>query len=587
MKSPGKYFAHWRANLILIFLVFFGLVLITKLFFIQIKDYKYWKALAQGQQIFFDEIEGERGGIFLENSEDEVKLIPLAINKKWEFVFVSPQEISNKGGDLQEVAKRLSQILKEEENSILEKIKKGEEEESLYVFLKNKLSPEEVDLLKKENLPGVHLGEETVRYYPQEEFASQVIGFLGGGKKGQYGIEGYFDEVLRGSSGIQGGERSAWGYLIGFNNFPIEKGSDLVLTLDYNIQFMAEKLLKEAKENLDIEGGQIIVGDPRDGKILAMADFPIFNPNQYTKESNLAVFKNSSIQNIFEPGSVFKPITMIAGLDTKKITPQTKYIDEGIIKIGGYTIYNYGQRTWGEQTMSEVLEKSINSGAVFVERQIGHQTFLNYLEKFGFFEPTGITLQGEVYSNNVNFKQGYEINFATASFGQGIEITPLQLFRAIAAIANGGRMVKPYIIKKIIKNGEEIMTQPEVSQNPIVSQEAINQLTAMMVNVVEKGYGKRAKVPGYYIAGKTGTAQIPFGALGIDRSGYSDKTWQTFVGFAPAFNPQFVILVKLDNPKARTAEYSAAPIFGQLAKYIINLWQIPPDQSLEEKVEEK
>lgn len=587
MKSPGKYFAHWRANLILIFLVFFGLVLITKLFFIQIKDYKYWKALAQGQQIFFDEIEGERGGIFLENSEDEVKLIPLAINKKWEFVFVSPQEISNKGGDLQEVAKRLSQILKEEENSILEKIKKGEEEESLYVFLKNKLSPEEVDLLKKENLPGVHLGEETVRYYPQEEFASQVIGFLGGGKKGQYGIEGYFDEVLRGSSGIQGGERSAWGYLIGFNNFPIEKGSDLVLTLDYNIQFMAEKLLKEAKENLDIEGGQIIVGDPRDGKILAMADFPIFNPNQYTKESNLAVFKNSSIQNIFEPGSVFKPITMIAGLDTKKITPQTKYIDEGIIKIGGYTIYNYGQRTWGEQTMSEVLEKSINSGAVFVERQIGHQTFLNYLEKFGFFEPTGITLQGEVYSNNVNFKQGYEINFATASFGQGIEITPLQLFRAIAAIANGGRMVKPYIIKKIIKNGEEIITQPEVSQNPIVSQEAINQLTAMMVNVVEKGYGKRAKVPGYYIAGKTGTAQIPFGALGIDRSGYSDKTWQTFVGFAPAFNPQFVILVKLDNPKARTAEYSAAPIFGQLVKYIINLWQIPPDQSLEEKVEEK
>ena len=576
----------WRINLVLFFLTSFGLLLMAKLFLIQVRDYDYWKALAQGQQIFFAETEGERGGIFLENQTDGFKLIPLAINKDWEFVFVSPREILKEGGDFGGVARELGRILKEDENAISEKIEKGEEEERLHVLIKNKLSEEEVNLLKEAKLPGVHLERESVRYYPQEEFASQVIGFLGGDKNGQYGIEGHFNDILQGKTGVRGGEKSAWGYFFQTGSSSIEKGTDLVLTLDYNIQFMAEQLLKEAKESLDIEGGQIIVGDPRDGKILAMADFPSFDPNHYTKESDLAIFKNSSVQKIFEPGSVFKPITMVAGLDTKKITPQTKYIDEGIVKIGGYKILNYGQRTWGERTMSEVLEKSINTGAVFVERQVGHQTFLNYLEKFGFFEPTGITLQGEVYSSNLNFKKGYEINFATASFGQGIEITPLQLFRAFSALANGGKSTKPYIVKKNIKNGEEILTQPEISQNPIASREAIDQLTAMMVNVVEEGYGKAAKVPGYYVAGKTGTAQVPFTSLGIEKSGYSDKTWQTFIGFAPAFNPKFVILVKLDNPKARTAEYSAAPIFGKLARYIIDLQKIPPDR-IEEGVEEK
>jgi cell division protein FtsI/penicillin-binding protein 2 len=573
----------WRINLIAIFLTLFSFILITKLFFIQIKDHNYWKALAQGQQKVFDDVEGERGRIFLENQKGEIKLLPLAVDKDWELVFVSPKEIIKKGGNFEEVSQNLSQILKEDKEVILKKIEDGDKKDSFYVLIKNKLTPEQVRELKNKNLPGVFIEKETLRYYPQEEFACHVIGFVGGDKKGQYGIEGYYDEFLRGSRGIQEGDKSAWGYFIRIVSSPAEKGSDLVLTLDYNIQSMAELLLKEAKKNLDFESGQIIVADPQDGKILAMAEFPTFNPNQYTKESNLDIFKNSSVQKIFEPGSVFKVITMVAGLDAKVITPQTKYIDEGVIKIGGYRIYNYGQRAYGEKTMTEVLEKSINTGAVFVERKLGHQTFLHYIEKFGFFEPTGITLQGEVFSNNINFKKGYETNFATASFGQGIEITPIQLVRAFMAIANGGKLVKPYIIKKIIKDGKEIIYRPQIPSETVVSPEAINQVTAMMVNVVENGYGKAAKVPGYYIAGKTGTAQVSFSSLGIKKAGYSEKTIQSFIGFAPAFNPRFVILVKLDNPKARTAEYSAAPIFGKLAKYIIDLWQIPPDYDLEEK----
>jgi len=213
--------------------------------------------------------------------------------------------------------------------------------------------------------------------------------------------------------------------------------------------------------------------------------------------------------------------------------------------------------------MTEVLEKSINTGAVFAKNQIENSTFLNYIQNFGFFEKTGIDLP-EVFSENRELKNGREVNFATASFGQGIAITPIQLLRAYCAIANGGKLITPYLVENFHK---------EENPRKILSQRTISQLTSMLVSVVENGFGKRAKISGYYIAGKTGTALQPkFG-----EKGYSEKTWQTFVGFFPAYNPKIVILVKLDNPKVKTAEYSAVPIFHDLADYIIRLYQIPPD----------
>ena len=221
--------------------------------------------------------------------------------------------------------------------------------------------------------------------------------------------------------------------------------------------------------------------------------------------------------------------------------------------------------------MTNVLEKSINTGAVFAETQLGEALFLNYIEKFGFFEKTGIDLP-EIYSENRVIKNGREINFATASFGQGIEMTPMQLARAYCAIANGGKLIKPYLAEKILENGTLLNEiEPEISSS-IISSKTSRQLTAMLVSVVENGFAKSAKIPGYYIAGKTGTAQVAEGGV------YSpDKSIQTFVGFAPAFDPKFLILIKLDNPETKTAEYSAVPIFHALSEYIIHYWQIPPD----------
>jgi len=549
---------NWRVNLILVFIFLWNCLTIGRLIYLQIIERDYWRALAQGQQKFFTQIQSKRGEIFFQSG------VPLAINRNFDLVYLSPKEIEKP----EEMAKSLSETLNLNENLILEKITG---KDSFYELIKNKLTEEEVSNLKKLNLPGLYLGQETLRYYPQEFLASQVIGFLGGNGTGQYGIEGYYDQELRGKSGFEEGQWGPWGLLIKKAEAEAQKGSDVILTLDYNIQFLAEKLLEKAKENLDIEEGQIIVVDPNSGKILALANFPNFNPNQYSELKNLEIFQNSAIQKIFEPGSIFKPVTMAGALEEEKITPSTTYIDQGFVKIGGHTIYNYDYKVWGEQTMTQVLENSINTGAIFVEKELGHHLFLKYLEKFGIFEPTGIDLQGEVFSENREFRKGYEINFATASFGQGIEMTPIQVVRAFSVIANGGKLITPYLVEKIITDGREIKAQQ------VISPKTASQLTAMLVSSVENGYAKRAKIPGYYIAGKTGTSQIPFSSLGINKLGYSDKTWQTFVGFAPAYDPKFLILVKLDNPKAKAAGFSTTLIARDLMKYIIDYYQIPPN----------
>jgi len=533
----------WRTNLVFFLIILFSLAILWRLFFIQVLNNDFYKALAQGLISPLNETQTERGEIFLKNGE------PLAINKNWPLVFASPPKVA----EAEETAKTLSQILNLPEDSILEKLKK----DTIYLPIKNKLTQEEAEQIKKLNLAGIYLTEERLRYYPQETLASQLIGFLDKNNQGQYGLEEYYDQILRGTS----------------------QGQDLILTLDYNIQFRAEKLLEKAKENLDIENGQIIILDPNSGEMLALANFPNFNPNQYqeyAQKGDLGIFKNKATKDFFEPGSVFKPITFAAALQEEKITPQTTYLDKGEVKIGGYTIYNYDNRVYGEQTMTNVLEKSINTGAVFVEKLLPHHIFLNYIAKFGVFEPTGIDLP-ESFSENKEFKKGYEINFTTASFGQGIEMTAIQLARAYSAIANGGRLITPYLVERA--SPSQVFEKNLGGQ--VISQKTASQLTAMLVSVVENGFAKAARIPGYYIAGKTGTAQISFSALGIDKPGYSEKTIQTFVGFAPAFNPQFLILVKLDNPKTKTAEYSAVPIFHDLAEYIIHQYQIPPDYELD------
>jgi cell division protein FtsI/penicillin-binding protein 2 len=532
---------QWRINLILVFIFLFGGLIVSKLFLIQVMQDDYYRALAKGQALYNleEEVENPRGEIFFKNGE------PLAVNVEWPLVSLSLSEIEDKEG----TAEKLAIVLEKESKDVLEKL----QADDLYIILEKRISKEQADEIKSLDLKGVYLQKEVGRYYPQEDLAAQLAGFVNAEGSGQYGLEEYYDSALR-------GERD-------------EAGDNIYLTIDYAVQFTAEEILKEAGENLDIESGEIVVMDPETGAIIAMANYPAFNPNSYSSVSDISVFQNSATQSRFEPGSIFKPITMAAALDMGVITPSTVYQDPGMIEIGGWSIYNYEKRIYkGDTTMTQVLEKSINTGAVFAEQKIGNQNFLDYFEDFGFCEASGIDLP-ETYSENKELKKGYEINFATAAFGQGVEVTSVQMVKAFSAVANGGDLMDPYVVSII---GEK-ETKPKILESGVISEKAASQLATMLVSVVEQGYGKPAKIQGYYIGGKTGTAQIAWSSLGVNKSGYSEETWQSFLGIAPAFDSKFVVLVKMKNPETKTAEYSAVPAFKEMVKFLMDYYQIPTD----------
>jgi len=559
----------WRSKLFLSLLFLLAATIIGRLFYLQILNYKFYQAQALGQQVGFAKVQGKRGEVFLSNSNDSHgnfgsdQIKSLAINRyKW-LISAAPSKIEDKNS----FAEELSKIINQTKESILLKLDNVDS----YVVIKKDLSQREIDDVKNINLNGLTLEYDSGRYYPQEDFLSQVIGFVGGDGEGQYGIEGYYNNILQGQSGIREAKKGFDS--IGVENFSYLNGSDLYLTIDYNIQFEAESLLKEAKKNINIDSGQIIVLNPHSGRVLALANFPNFNPNYYSKESNFDIFQNAMVQKIFEPGSIFKPFIMAMALEEGKVTPETTFIDNGFVKIGPDTIYNFDRKKYGQQDMSGILEKSINTGAVFLSQKLSNQTFIDYLDKLGFNNKTGIDLQGEISSQNTILKKGSEFGFATASFGQGIEMTPIQLISAFSIFANGGKMVKPHVVDKIVHNDEEEYISFKYAKQ-VISEKTALDVTKMMINVVNRGFGSGAKVEGYYLAGKTGTAQVPIpGKLGY----YPDKTIQSFIGFGPALKPEFLILIKLDNPKVPQSSLSAAPIFKKLSQYIINYWQIPPD----------
>ncbi|OGZ66272.1 MAG: hypothetical protein A2822_02250 [Candidatus Staskawiczbacteria bacterium RIFCSPHIGHO2_01_FULL_41_41] len=545
-------------------------IMIGRLFYVQVINRKLYSAQALGQQMGFTEVQGQRGQIYFQKSKESLgrsgsgDVKSLAINEE-EYIIAA---VGKKIPDKEAFAVAVSNGLGLAKEWVLQKIT----ESGSYAILKKNATPGQAQALSALKLEGLSLEKISARQYPQEQLASQVVGFVGGEGQGQYGLEGYYEDILEGKNGIKE-EKRGLDLIDAEANQEYLNGSDLYLTIDYNIQFEAEALLAKAHKDLDISSGQIIVLKPDSGRVLALANYPSFNPNAYYQQQDLGIFQNSAVQKIFEPGSVFKPFTMAIALNEGKASPETTFIDTGSVKVGPDTVYNFDRKQYGKQTLSGILEKSINTGAVFLSQMVSHQTFMDYLERFGFDEKTGVDVQGEVVSRNDLLKKGFGSGFATASFGQGIEMTPIQLASAFTVFANGGRVVKPYLVEKIIHGQEELATKPQLSEQ-VISSKTASEVTTMLINVVERGFGDIARIPGYYLAGKTGTAEVPFeGKKGY----YADRTIQSFIGFGPALKPEFLILVKLDNPKVPKSSLSAAPIFRKLAQYIINYWQLPPD----------
>ncbi|MFH0955830.1 MAG: penicillin-binding protein 2 [Candidatus Falkowbacteria bacterium] len=441
------------------------------------------------------------------------------------------------------------------------------------------------DVKKELKIDGIGFSESPFRFYPEKNIGSNILGFVGyvGDKQqGRYGLEGFFDQELAGSPGSIKIERDAKGYPIIINDREYNKaddGSDLILTINRSIQFMACQKLNEAVSKHGADGGSVIILEPESGAVLAMCSSPDYDGNNYQDVEDIKIFTNPAIFSQYEPGSIFKVITMAMALDQEKVTPQTTYDDTGQVIISKYKIENSDRKANGVQNMRQVLEKSLNTGAIFVMRAIGPDLFSEYVKKFGFGEKTGVELEGESKGDIKNLlkKPTGELYAATASFGQGMAVTPIQMTAAFLALANNGIMMQPYIVKEIIKpDGSKIETKPKVVGR-VISEKAATILGGMMVSVVENGHGKLAGVKGYYVAGKTGTAQVPAKSGGYQAGAHIGS----FAGFAPADNPKFVMLVRIDQPRdVEWAESSAAPLFGELAEYMLNYWQVPKERNV-------
>ena len=416
-----------------------------------------------------------------------------------------------------------------------------------------KATEKQVEEIKNLDLEGIHIRNESFRYYPYGDLASHILGFVSptsyGYFEGQYGLEKEFNEWLVGD---------------GTENMPsyLENEEGLYLTIDRNIQSESEKILDDMVGRYNAEGGSVIVQDPSSGKIIAMASSPSFDPNNYS-EYPIENFINPAVEYVYEPGSVFKVLTMVAGINSGAITKDTTYYDTGIVKIDGREIRNWNLKAHGIQTMTNLIEKSLNTGAVFAEQETGHEVFTEYIEKFGFGVKTDILLPGEV-SGNINLLyNGRDVNYATASFGQGVAVTPIQLVSSISAIANGGFLLKPLILENQKK---QIITK-------VMKEDTSKDVTEMMVSDVDKNI--LGKISNYKVAGKSGTAYVP----DFKNGGYSDDVIDTFTGFAPATNPKFVILMKLDKPEgALLAGQTVVPAFKKLASFILNYYDVAPDR---------
>lgn len=589
----------FRINVLQGIIFLFVLVIIGRLFYLQVIKHDYYLALGMSQRAVDQEVVPERGRIFALSSQDENSdLYPLAVNKVYYEVAIDPKMITRP----QNVADILGKILEIDTTVIKEKALRTDKR---YEVIAKNVTEDKVDLIKAEfnillddvnkglakekKLRGIQelglsLKKSILRFYPDKNLGANVLGFLGFNedgisREGKYGLEAYFDDELSGLSGKIKGEKDVAGVLLaGSQADQAQPGLDVVLTIDHTVQYKACQALQKSVISHSADSGTVIVMETETGAIRAMCDYPSFDPNEYGKVDSPDVYNNLAVFQNYEPGSVMKAISMAIAINEKKVTPETSYEDTGEIKFAfNQVIRNAGDKEYGWADMKKVLAFSINTGVVFATHDVPNKIFHGYMESFGFGELTNILLSQESKGDISSLEKKGDIYKATASYGQGITVTPLQMINAFNVLANRGNLMQPYIIKELRYNDRVVESYyPKTIRQNVVSPTTASQISAMLVNVVDSEHAVGARVPGYYVAGKSGTAQVAsIGAKKYD----ANITIHSFVGFAPASKPKFTLLVKLDNPK--TAQYSegtAIPLFGEIAQFLIQYYKIAPER---------
>ncbi|MBM4424084.1 MAG: penicillin-binding protein 2 [Chloroflexi bacterium] len=547
-----------------VFAVLTGLI-VVRLISLQFgKDVEHFRDIYESETGYLVTVTPPRGRIYDRSGE------LLATNDVKYALGISPDFVTDPEG----LAKILSSLLGrpfEDMHALIQ-----QETPEKYVIIQRPVSAEIGEKLLAmqrdpvgPNLGGLIVEPMQTRVYPGGTLASHVVGFVGLDNQGYAGIEDFYNDILAGRPVV--GFKPVVPFDVALNPAP-DVGADLYLTIDRDIQSLAEQTLAGAVKRYGAEGGEIIIMEPKTGRILALAVNPAFDPNNYVTDPN-AFEPNPAVSAQFEPGSTFKVLTMAAALQSGVVTPETTYQDTGYIEVGGVGIRNWNGAAWGTQDMTGLLQHSLNVGTAWVSTQMGPKTFYDYMTAFGIGQVTNIDLSGEASGRlkRPGDSDWYESDLGTNAFGQGVATTPIQLLTAISAIANGGAMMQPHLLERVVDGDVIHTTQPQVLGRPISADVAATLNNMLAVSVEREANG--ALLPGYRIAGKTGTAQIPI------PGGYDfQKTIASFVGWGPVDDPRFIVLIKFDRPSASIwGSDTAAPTFGELVKRLVVLMDIPPD----------
>ena len=553
-----------------------------RLLSIQVFQNDKYKTLAKQQHTDLQDIPAKRGDILSSDG------FPLATTRMAYLMYAEPKKLLNTGVTIE----KLIQILKSSDSTI--DTDKLEDDLSklltldlYWVLVRHNVSLQVKEKIESAGLKGIGFEEEPVRYYPEGSLASHVLGFVGGGEdsglKGYFGIEGFFDGDLRGKSGRVIEEKGALGNPIlvgGYKKVDTINGRDFVLTLNRAVQYIVEKRLKEGVVKYGAVSGSVIVMSPETGELIAMANYPAYDPKDFTKEVNIVdketsakiERKNLAIADTYEPGSVIKSLTISSAVDLNIVNPQTTFSDDGPVSYSGHLINNWDGKHYGIQTIIQLLQKSNNIGAAWVGHLVGSEKIHKYFSNFGLGLSTGIELEGEDAGILRDSAEWTNIDLANAAFGQGLLATPIQILNAFNAVVNGGNLMKPKIVSKIIDNGKEIIVKPKVIRR-VISEKTSETMIFLLTKAVEGGESKYFNIKNYQIAGKTGTAQIF-----VDGKYDSQKTNATFIGYMPV-SKKFSMIVRLDQPTSSVfAAETAVPLWMDIAKDLLVFYSVTPDK---------
>jgi cell division protein FtsI/penicillin-binding protein 2 len=551
--------------------VVLGVAIWGRLAYWQVAQHGPLSSFAESQYSQTVQLPASRGIIY------DRDLNPLAINNTVYSVFVSPQLVPSSRREM--VADRLATALGKPADSILAILRSHQK----FAYLARRVSKEKADELRRLQLDGVGLQQEEERAYlpggsEGSSLAANLLGFVDFDGHGQYGVESFYESRLAGRPGFTSSYRDLAGreIVLGTRSHrdPVN-GANLVLSLDSNIQYIAEQQLAAGVTKAKAESGSVLIMDPKTGGIIAWADYPAYNANDF-QHADLARVKDAIVSDLYEPGSVMKVPTLCGALNAAAIAPATKIRDPGVVVVGGWAIRDWDQKDHGMVTMTNVLEKSLNVGAVKAMQMEGRDPFYKNMVAFGFGYPTGMDVAGEVSAKLKPLPEWYDSELATASFGQGTVVTMAQMAAAINVVANDGRYAPPHVVERIGAQPNPAYTG---AQPQVVSPETAAQMKQMMASVVQHGSGYTARVPGFELdqAGKTGTSQM------VENGQYSpDHLWASYAGFMPLDNPRFTMLVVVRKPNNGSFDHNegyfvSAPIWQAIAKSIAFRWRIQPE----------